>query len=117
VAGQQVDVDPQKMVDAARTFEDTHDSLRSLVIGLENDFNSLSATWGGDAATQFQGAMRGFYEECNSIITSLQTLAGDVDTSALNYAKNHHMATDLAQSLGSRIGQTAGGNSGGLPGF
>jgi hypothetical protein len=38
------------------------------VIGPEHDFNSLSATWGGDAATQFQGAMRGVHEECDPLM-------------------------------------------------
>lgn len=108
-----ISVDVAAMLAAATEFENKHDNIRSQVTSVQNEFDALSATWGGDAATQFQNAMHVFYDECNTVLVNLQQIAADVDNSAINYDKTHHLSVDAAAALQKRIGATPAG----LPGF
>ena len=108
-----INVDVGAMLAAVAEFEGKHDNIRGQVTSLQGEFDGLRATWGGDAATGFQNAMHGFYEQCNTILVTLQQIARDVDTSAINYEKTHHMSTDAALALQKRIASTPAG----LPGF
>lgn len=98
-----ISVDVNAMVQAAELLKTDHDSIRGQVLGLHTEFDALGASWGGNAAMQFQGAMEGFYELVNGVLTSLLTLAGQVDTAAVNYEKTHNMSTDAASSLQKQI--------------
>jgi WXG100 family type VII secretion target len=108
-----INVDVDAMQNAVTEFEDKHDSIRGQVGSVQGEFEALSASWSGEAATGFQGAMHTFYEECNTILTSLQSLAKSVEDSAINYAKTHHLSTETAMALQKRINATPAG----LPGF
>lgn len=108
-----VNVSVPNMTNAVQLFEDTHNNLSTSMRGLQSEFDALAASWGGDAAVAFGRAMHEFYDESNTIITSLHTLATDVDNAAINYAQKHGQATDTAQSLANQIAATASG----LPGF
>jgi WXG100 family type VII secretion target len=108
-----INVDVHAMLDAVAEFENKHDNIRGQVTSLQSEFDGLAATWGGDAATAFQNAMYGFYDECNTILVNLQQIASDVDSSAIKYEQSHHMSTDAALTLRNRISST----SAGLPGF
>jgi WXG100 family type VII secretion target len=113
VVAEPINVDVQAMVSAASEMEDKHGSIRSQVTGLQSEIDGLMASWTGQAAGQFNNAMQNFYEDCNTVLTSLQHLAQAVDSSAQNYERAHQMTTDDAQSLASRISATPAG----LPGF
>ena len=106
-------VDTSKMISAAQEMMNKHDSIRSQVLGLQSNLNSLQGSWKGDTATAFDNAMNGFYDDANTILTQLQTLANNVDTAAKTYEQAHNQTTTDATTLANRIGST----SAGLPGF
>jgi WXG100 family type VII secretion target len=108
-----INVDVGAMLSAVAEFEDKHDNIRGQVTSLQSEFDGLTASWGGEAATAFQNAMHDFYDECNTILVNLQQIASDVDSSAIKYEQTHHMSTDLAMTLRQRVATT----SAGLPGF
>lgn len=108
-----ISVDVQAMVQAGSEMEDTHGNIYSQVTGLQSEIDGLMASWTGQAASQFSNAMQNFYDDCNTVLTSLQDLAQAVASSAQNYESAHQMTTDDAGSLMNRISGTAVG----LPGF
>ena len=116
MAADPINVDVHAMLQAASEMEDKHDSIRSQVTSLQSEIGSLETTWTGQAASQFNNAMQNFYDDCNTILTSLQHLAQAVDKSAMQYEQTHHMTTDQAQALANRISATPAGLPG-LPGF
>lgn len=113
MSSSQINVDTGQMLAAVQDFESAHDSIRSQVVSVQDQFNGLAATWAGDAAQGFQNAMQEWYDQCNTILQSLQGLSSDVDQSAINYDKTHHLSTDAAQALAKQIKNDPVG----LPGF
>lgn len=108
-----INVDVEAMLAAGREFEEKHGTIRGQVTALQGEFDGLSRSWGGDAATAFQSAMHQFYEECDTVLVNLRQIATDVNSSALSYGQSHHMSTDAAVALQRQISTTPAG----LPGF
>ncbi len=113
MASDPINVDVGAMLQGVSQIESSHDSIASQVENLQNEFSSLSATWGGAAATGFQSAMGQFYETCQTILVALHSLATGVDNSAIFYNNAHGQSTDQAQALKRQIDSTPIG----LPGF
>jgi WXG100 family type VII secretion target len=111
MADQEINVDAPAMVQAASSMEDTHQGISSQISSLQSEFETLMGTWGGDAASQYHSAMQAYYEDCNTILTSLQRLATDVDEQAKEYQQAHGQTTDQASALMNRIQHTQAGLS------
>jgi WXG100 family type VII secretion target len=98
-----ISVDVGAMLNAVAECEDNHDSIRSQVISLQDQYGILASTWTGDASTAFASAMSGFYDECNTILTALATLAKNIDDSAIAYNNAHNLTNDAAEALAKQI--------------
>jgi WXG100 family type VII secretion target len=110
-----INVDVPAMLAAVGELENTHDNIKGQVTHLENEFAALATSWQGDAASQFQNAMQGFYEECDNVLKALGGLAQSVVDSAVGYEKAHNMSTDIAQALQNSV--SASNTQPGLAGF
>lgn len=108
-----INVDVQAMVNAAQEMMDKHGSIASQISTLQQQLDGLAGSWKGESANVFNQAFNGFYEDCNTVLTTLQNLASNVDTAARTYESTHQMNTSDAQALANRIQSTAAG----LPGF
>ncbi|HYQ64007.1 WXG100 family type VII secretion target [Actinophytocola sp.] len=107
-----INVDVSAMLAAVVEFDDKHDNIRGQVTTVQSEFDGLSATWGGEAASAFQGAMHGFYEDCNTILATLQQIALSVDNSAIKYQQTHNLSTDAAMQLRQQINSQPAGLAG-----
>jgi WXG100 family type VII secretion target len=109
MADQEINIDAPAMVQAGTAMEDAHGGINAQIARLQSEFESLMGTWGGDAASQYHSAMQGYYEDCNTILTSLQRLATNVDEQAKEYQQAHGQTTDQASALMNRISHTQAG--------
>ena len=109
----QINIDVAAMVAAARELNDTEKNIFGRLSTIQHEFDTLARSWTGESAAVYQSAMQGYYDDCNNILGALRNLAEAVDTSAINYEKQHHMSTDEATSLKQQINQLPSK----LPGF
>ena len=106
-------VNTSSMINAAGDMMDKHDAILQQVQSLQGHLQSLSQSWKGDTANAFGGAMQNFYDDSNTILKALNTLATNVDSAAKTYESAHQMTTADADALAQRISS----HPVGLPGF
>lgn len=99
----QTQVDVSGMTAAAGSFNEKSSEMQNQEQQVQSAIQSLMATWKGQSAMSFNGAMEQFYEECNTVIKTLQQLAEAVNTSANNYQAQHEQNTQLATNFASQV--------------
>lgn len=108
-----ISVDVHAMVNAGEEMMNSHDSIVSQISTLQQRLDGLTKSWKGESANVFSRAFNGFYEDCNTVLITLENLANNVDIAARNYESTHNMNTNDAEILANRIQHTVTG----LPGF
>lgn len=108
-----INVDIAAMRSAATQFQSAHDTLQQQLTSVQSEFDGLSASWSGAAASGFQSAMQDFYSDAGVVLKNLQRIATDITTSAGSYSSTNDASSDVAAGLGRSISGAASG----LPGF
>ena len=96
-------VDVPGMHSGAATIMDKSSELKSSESSVQSMIEGLMGTWQGASATGFNSAMNQFYDECNTIINTLQQLSQAVTKSANLYEQTHESNTTLATQFGSSV--------------
>lgn len=110
MAQQETQADVAGMLAAQPHFETAVSSTSSAYSAMQDQADTLAASWKGDAAVAFTGAMNDWLEQCNVVKQQLQSVLEKLQANTHQYDQVHGNTVDAATSLKQAV-------AAGLPGM
>lgn len=104
----QVNIDGMKA--AMPHFETALSETSRVYSNMSEQAQTLGASWTGDAAKGFIGALNAWLANCNTVRQQLQIVTENLEQNTGGYVQTHTSTTDSAAAIQQAIGA-------GLPGF
>ncbi|MBY8886055.1 WXG100 family type VII secretion target [Streptomyces sp. PTM05] len=110
MATQSTNVDIAGMKAAQPHFETALSETSRVYSSMQDQAQTLEASWTGDSAQTFVGALNQWLENCNVVKQQLQVVTQKLEANTGNYQRVHTDASDQSSALRQAV-------SAGLPGF